>query len=288
MLDDGSLDTPAECLPQVIEIAHRAGDAIMAIYADLNPAVQYKKDDSPLTHADLASHRIICDGLNALSPQIPVLSEESAEIPYEVRRTWQAFWLVDPLDGTKEFLNRNGEFTVNIALMRNGSPILGVVYAPAMGKTYFAAEGAGAARSELGVATSIRAAAISNPSPRVVVSRLHGGGMDEMRIDLSKIGVDPDACQFVSMGSSLKFCLVAEGSADIYLRNGPTMEWDTAAAQCVLEMAGGSVSDLAGNRLAYNKPVLLNPGFLASATRLVPQPSAPRAAANPAIKELGL
>jgi 3'(2'), 5'-bisphosphate nucleotidase len=254
---------PAAFLPSVLEIAHRAGEAIMAIYADPNIAVQYKKDDSPLTQADLASHRIICDGLAALSPQIPVLSEESAEIPYEVRRAWQSFWLVDPLDGTKAFLKRNGEFTVNIALMRDGSPVLGVVYAPAAGKTYFAAEGAVASRLETGVVTPIRAAAIPNPSPKVVVSRSHGGGVDEMRIDLQKIGVDADRCRFVPMSSSLKFCLVAEGSADVYLRKGPTMEWDTAAAQCVLEMAGGSVSDLEGNRLAYNKPVLLNPGFLA-------------------------
>lgn len=250
-------------LPSVLELAHRAGQAIMAIYADPNPAVKYKKDDSPLTQADLASHRILCDGLAALSPQIPVLSEESAEIPYEVRRAWQSFWLVDPLDGTKAFLKRNGEFTVNIALMRDGSPVLGVVYAPAAGKTYFAAEGAGARRQDQGVVTPIRVTAVPNPSPKVVVSRSHGGGMEEMRIDLAKFGVDANACHFVPMSSSLKFCLVAEGSADVYLRKGPTMEWDTAAAQCVLEMAGGSVSDLDGNRLAYNKPVLLNPGFLA-------------------------
>ncbi|HWE84884.1 MAG TPA: 3'(2'),5'-bisphosphate nucleotidase CysQ [Terracidiphilus sp.] len=260
----------AALLPSVVEIAHRAGEAIMAIYAEPDPPVKYKKDDSPLTQADLASHHIICDGLAALSPRIPVLSEESAEIPYEVRRAWPSFWLVDPLDGTKAFLRRDGEFTVNIALMRNGSPVLGVVYAPAIGKTYFAAEGAGASKAETGAVTSIRAAAIRNPSPRVIVSRSHGGCLEEMRVDLEKIGVDANACQFVSMSSSLKFCLVAEGNADIYLRKGPTMEWDTAAAQCVLEMAGGSISDLEGNRLIYNKPVLLNPGFLASATQLVP------------------
>jgi 3'(2'), 5'-bisphosphate nucleotidase len=155
--------------------------------------------------------------------------------------------------------------------MKSGTPILGVVIAPATGKTYFAGVGAGAQKSEEGIVSPIKVAGIQNLTPRVAVSRWHGGGMDEMRVDLEKIGIDADQCQFLPMGSSLKFCLVAEGSADLYLRNGPTMEWDTAAAQCVLESAGGSVSDLEGNNLIYNKPSLLNPCFLASATRLVPQ-----------------
>lgn len=268
MLDNSPGMTPAEMLPQVNEIARRAGEAIMTVYADLNPAVEYKKDDSPLTQADLASHRIICERLEALFPDIPILSEESAEISYEVRRNWQTFWLVDPLDGTKEFLKRNGEFTVNIALMVSGAAVLGVVYAPATGVAYFAAEGAGASRSKKGIVAPIHVVPVPSTSPRVAVSRWHGAGMDQIRIDLEKIGVDAAKCEFMPMGSSLKFCLVADGSADLYLRNGPTMEWDTAAAQCVLEVAGGSVSDLEGNRLAYNKPVLLNPSFLAAATQL--------------------
>lgn len=258
-------------LPEVIAIARRAGDAIMEVYADLDPAVEYKKDDSPLTKADIASHHVICEALAALSRAIPVLSEESAEIPFEVRRNWDVFWLVDPLDGTKEFLKRNGEFTVNIALMRGGEPVLGVVYAPATEVTYFGAEGAGAHKVVNGITEAIRVNAEPSSAPKVVVSRWHGAGEDQMRIDLGNIGVDHARCDFVPMGSSLKFCLVAEGSADIYLRNGPTMEWDTAAAQCVLESAGGSVTDLEGNRLKYNKPVLLNPGFLASGARLVPE-----------------
>jgi 3'(2'), 5'-bisphosphate nucleotidase len=270
MLED--IEKPAELLDQVLEIARRAGQAIMDVYTELNTAVEYKSDNSPLTQADLASHRIICDALAAIFSNIPVLSEESAEIPFEVRRNWHTFWLVDPLDGTKEFVDRNGQFTVNIALIRGGAPILGVVYAPATDITYFAVEGADAHKSEQGIVKPIHACLEVNAAPKVVVSRLHGGGADQMRADLEKIGVDPSRCEFVPMGSSLKFCLVAEGSADIYLRNGPTMEWDTAAAQCVLEMAGGSVSDLEGNPLKCNKPVLRNPSFLASATRLIPLP----------------
>ncbi|MGH9559865.1 MAG: 3'(2'),5'-bisphosphate nucleotidase CysQ, partial [Terracidiphilus sp.] len=228
----------------------------MTVYADLNPAVEYKKDDSPLTQADLASHRIVCEGLAQSASEIPVLSEESAEIPFQMRHDWHTFWLVDPLDGTKEFLKHNGEFTVNIALVRGSAPILGVVYAPATGVAYFAAEGAGAHKWDAGITKPIHASTKLPPSPKVVVSRWHGEGVDAMRADLERIGADASRCEFVPMGSSLKFCMVAEGSADLYLRNGPTMEWDTAAAQCVLETAGGTVSDLEGNALAYNKPVL--------------------------------
>lgn len=261
----------AELLPQVVAIARTAGEAIMEIYSELNPAVEWKQDKSPLTQADLASHRVICDGLAAMASQFPVLSEESAEIPFETRRKWGTFWLVDPLDGTKEFLKRNGQFTVNIALIRGNAPILGVVFAPATDQMYFAAEGCGAHRAVQGTAAAIKVSAVRSSAHKVAVSGTHGGGMDQMRIDLEKIGIDADLCQFLTMGSSLKFCLVAEGSADLYLRNGPTMEWDTAAAQCVLEVAGGSVSNLEGNRLKYNKPELLNPSFLASTSRLVPQ-----------------
>jgi 3'(2'), 5'-bisphosphate nucleotidase len=270
MFDDTS--DPSELLPQVLQIALRAGEAIMEVYEDLDHEVEYKNDDSPLTKADLASHRIISEALAAISSNIPVLSEESTEIPFEVRRNWHSFWLVDPLDGTKEFLNRNGEFTVNIALMRGGSPILGVVYVPATGIAYFAVEGGGAHKSERGIVKPIHALVKHNPAPKVVISRWHGNGVDRMHADLERIGVDPGRCEFVPTGSSLKFCLIAEGSADLYLRNWPTMEWDTAAAQYVLEMAGGSVSDLEGNRLKYNKPVLRNPSFLASAARLISPP----------------
>ncbi len=247
-----------ELLPQVVEIAREAGKAVMRVYAEVNPAVEYKRDNSPLTQADLASHRIIDAGLTRIAPQWPVLSEESKEIPFEQRSAWQRFWLVDPLDGTKEFLKRNGEFTVNIALMEEGRPILGVVYAPAIDKMYYAARGAGAWKAEGGHAAAIRIGRAEHGRTRVVTSRSHASMEDNLD---AFTGGDRD-CEFVTMGSSLKFCLVAEGAADVYPRTGPTMEWDTAAAQCVVEQAGGTVTDIEGNPMLYNKPVLLNPGFV--------------------------
>lgn len=247
----------AALLPRVVPIAREAGEAIMRVYGEVNPAVEYKRDNSPLTQADLASHLIIEAALGAIAPQWPVLSEESKEIPFEQRRSWKRFWLVDPLDGTKEFLRRNGEFTVNIALMQDGRPILGVVYAPAIDRMYYAANGAGAWRSEGDSAVAIRIGGASEDRVRIVMSRSHASG--EENLDRYTGG---RPCEFVTMGSSLKFCLVAEGAADVYPRTGPTMEWDTAAAQCVVEQAGGTVTDLDGHPMVYNKPVLLNPGFV--------------------------
>lgn len=248
----------AALLPQVVSLAREAGQAVMKVYGEMNPAVEYKRDNSPLTQADLASHQIIEAGLTRLVPEWPVLSEESKEIPFEQRQGWGCFWLVDPLDGTKEFLKRNGEFTINIALMENAKPVLGVVYAPVIDKMYYAAKGAGCWLAEGGSVAPIRCGKSDNGKTRVVVSRSHASG-DE---DVSRFTGDAANCEFVSMGSSLKFCLVAQGVADIYPRTGPTMEWDTAAAQCVVEQAGGSVTDLEGNPMNYNKPVLLNPGFV--------------------------
>jgi 3'(2'), 5'-bisphosphate nucleotidase len=261
MADIESQDSFEILLPGVIDLAREAGRAILHIYGEVDPAVEYKRDNSPLTQADMASHHIIVDGLAKVTPQWPVLSEESREIPFEQRQTWHRFWLVDPLDGTKEFLKRNGEFTVNIALIESGKPILGVVYAPAIGKLYYGARGAGAFKEEDGAVVPIRTAVPNPGKVRVVMSRSHGSG--EENLDRFTGGAP---CEFVSMGSSLKFCLVADGSADVYPRTGPTMEWDTAAAHCVVEQAGGTVTDLDGNAMEYNKPVLLNPGFVASAT----------------------
>jgi 3'(2'), 5'-bisphosphate nucleotidase len=257
-------DTPEtnelhELLPQVVQLARQAGEAVMRVYAEVNPAVEYKRDNSPLTQADLASHHTIDEGLTRIAPGWPVLSEESKEIPFDQRSGWQRFWLVDPLDGTKEFLKRNGEFTVNIALMEEGRPILGVVYAPAMDRMYYAARGAGAWKAEGGSVAAIRIGRVAHGRTRVVTSRSHGSGEES----LDRFTGGDAACDFVTMGSSLKFCLVAEGAADVYPRTGPTMEWDTAAAQCVVEQAGGTVMDLEGNPMVYNKPVLVNPGFVA-------------------------
>jgi 3'(2'), 5'-bisphosphate nucleotidase len=248
-----------ELLPCVVALAREAGGAIMSVYAEVNPAVEYKADNSPLTQADLASHRVVLEGLSRLTPGWPVISEESAEVPFDQRRDWRHFWMVDPLDGTKEFLGRTGEFTVNIALMGWNAPILGVVYAPVVDVLYFAAKGSGAYKAERSIVSPIRTARAEKSTVRMVVSRSHRS-QDE---DFQPFARGAEICEFIPMGSSLKFCLVAEGAADVYPRTGPTMEWDTAAAQCILEEAGGCVTDLEGNSMNYNKPVLLNSGFLA-------------------------
>jgi 3'(2'), 5'-bisphosphate nucleotidase len=261
MIETQAANWLSELLPPIVALAREAGQEIMKVYSEVNPAVEYKRDNSPLTQADLASQRVIVGGLGRLTPEWPVLSEESAEISFDERRVWEYFWMVDPLDGTKEFLRRNGEFTVNIALMKSGQPILGVVYAPVIGQMYYAAKGAGAFRADGAAVVPIRTARAANGLTRVVVSRSHGSGEE----NLDRFVAGAEKCEFIPMGSSLKFCLVAEGAADIYPRTGPTMEWDTAAAHCIVEEAGGSVTDLDGNSMNYNKPVLLNPGFVARA-----------------------
>lgn len=258
MVDLNRPESVSKLLDQVVALSIEAGHAIMAIYDGHAFKVTHKEDKSPLTEADLASHHVIVKGLEHLTPEWPVLSEESEDTPYETRKNWPVFWLVDPLDGTKEFLKRNGEFTVNIALISGDAPIMGVVYAPATQKLYFAARGIGALKQENGEALPIRVQQGPGGATRVIVSRSHGS--DEAELYTAQYG----PCEFVPMGSSLKFCLVAEGAADVYPRSGPTMEWDTAAAQCVLEIAGGSVTGSDGVRLRYNKPSLLNPGFVAA------------------------
>lgn len=220
--------------------------------------VGVKDDRSPLTAADLASHHCIVEGLQALHPRHPVLSEESSGVPFEVRSEWETYWLIDPLDGTKEFIKRNGEFTVNIALIHQHQPVLGVVYAPARDLCYFASEGCGAFR-QMGEAEpeTIRVCASAPATIRVVGSRSHG--TVALGLYLSRLGEH----DLVSIGSSLKLCLVAEGSADLYPRIGLTSEWDTAAAHCVVRGAGGEVADLSGRPVAYNaKESILNPYFL--------------------------
>ncbi len=244
-------------LPEIKEIAVRAGKAILEIYAQ-DFEVTTKDDSSPLTQADLASHRIIRDELARLTPEIPLLSEESADIPFDVRANWDEYWLIDPLDGTKEFINRNGEFTVNIALIRGSEPVLGVVYVPVSGVTYSGVVGAGAWRSDDAGATESIRVRIPCADPMVVVgSRSHAN--PALAGHLEKMG----AFELVSMGSSLKFCLVAEGKADFYPRLGPTSEWDTAAAHAVVLAAGGKIVTLDGEALRYNlKESFLNPEFL--------------------------
>lgn len=244
----------------VVEAARKAGERILEVYRQ-DFATYKKADASPLTEADMAAHRVIIAALAALTPDIPVLSEESAAIDYQARASWRQFWLVDPLDGTKEFIKRNGEFTVNIALIEGGTPVLGVVHVPVTGVTYSASQTNGAWRQEADrPAQPIRVRAYHGGKAMVVASRSHAGGaVDKF---LTRLRAREGEHETVNMGSSLKLCLVAEGKADIYPRLGPTSEWDTAAAQCVVEAAGGWVKDLHMRPLVYNKPSLLNPWFL--------------------------
>lgn len=250
-------------LLEIVAIARAAGEAIMVVYADPAYAVMTKSDNSPLTQADLAADKVIKAGLESLQLGWPVLSEESAEMPYETRQDWSRFWLVDPLDGTKEFIKRNGEFTVNIALVENGQPILGVVYAPVLDVCYYAAQGAGAfikrgsePEHAIKVETSVEGETI-----KVVASRSHAD--ERTTALLQKLG----AYECVSMGSSLKLCLVAEGAAHFYPRLGPTMEWDTGAAHAVVKYAGGTVCDQLGAELQYNKTDMHNPEFFVFAAQ---------------------
>lgn len=250
----------------IVEIALGAGQAIMAIYDDAHAGtgkgtpVFGKEDGSPLTLADLAAHRFIVEKLAALDASIPVVSEEdAASLVY--RKPDGRFWLVDPLDGTKEFISGNGEFTVNIALIENGRPVLGVVYAPALDLMYWGTVGEGAWRRSAGRTEAIR---VSKAKPgtdpvRIVASRSH---MNDQTMQL--IGSLGEHA-LIQAGSSLKFCRIAENAADLYPRLGPTCEWDTAAAQAVVEAAGGAVTTLDGTPLTYGKPELLNPHFIAAA-----------------------
>ncbi len=244
-------------LREVAGISRRAGAAIMEIYGHDFGVVQ-KEDDSPLTQADLASHCLIRDALQKLTPHVPLLSEESALLDYASRAGWSEYWLVDPLDGTKEFIKRNGEFTVNIALVRDHEPVMGVVHVPDSGVTYWGMAGDGAMRAERDRPGSVISVRRPCADPAVIVgSRSHANPKLEQY--LAPLG----HYDLVSMGSSLKFCLVAEGKADFYPRLGPTSEWDTAAAHAVVTAAGGQVVTFDGKPLRYNcKESLLNPEFL--------------------------
>jgi 3'(2'), 5'-bisphosphate nucleotidase len=248
-------------LPQIRRIAVAAGDAILTIYNQPEAvAVQQKSDDSPLTAADLAAHQLIMRELTALTPEIPVLSEEAADIPWTVRQQWQRYWLVDPLDGTKEFIKRNGEFTVNIALIEAGEPILGVIHAPVLGKTYSGGFGLGAFVADANGERSIQAVAPqAGETVRLVGSKSH-----------YQPEVEPYLAQFpqhelVAVGSSLKFCMVAEGTAHIYPRFGPTMLWDTGAGHAIAVAAGATVQYDGIEGPAYQRENLLNGNFVVRA-----------------------
>jgi 3'(2'), 5'-bisphosphate nucleotidase len=244
---------------RVAAIARAAGREILAVYAAAETARTLKADDSPLTAADLRSHRLIASSLAALTPEVPVLSEEAQRPRYAERSRWPQYWLVDPLDGTREFLARNGEFTVNIALIEAHEPVLGVVHVPVSDTTYRGIPGEGAWR-QIGAAPAqaVRVAAHAADPVRVVGSRSHRG--DSLAGFLARLG----AHELKPVGSSLKFCMIAEGAADVYPRLGPTSEWDTAAAHAVVVGAGGAVVELDGQPLRYNtREELVNPFFVA-------------------------
>jgi len=260
----------ASLIDDLVALVERAGDEILRIYR-APFAVDKKEDDSPLTQADLASHRTLVAGLESLAPSVPIVSEESSPAPFAQRRTWQRHWLVDPLDGTKEFVSRNGEFTVNVALIEGHRPVLGIVGVPALGHVYVGSVAERRAERRAGGATTrLRCRPFDRGKPVVVVaSRSHGGERLERYLEglaASVVGIER-----TSMGSSLKFCVLAEGRADLYPRLGPTSEWDVAAAQAVLEAAGGAVWTLDREPMRYNaKESFLNTDFLAVADPTAP------------------
>jgi len=243
----------------IVDLSRDAGAAIMAFYRQGATQTWTKKDDSPLTEADMASHRVIEAGLSKITPDIPVLSEESDDISWQTRQQWPRYWLVDPLDGTKEFIKQNGEFTVNIALIDNHQPVLAVVYAPALEKMYYASteQGSYFVQGELAPI-------------KLTLNDTQPGGV--IKVVGSRSHPSPEMADFVGQfsqsaivptGSSLKFCLVAQGLADVYPRLGPTMEWDTGAGQCIAQCAGATVSLFNKKPLDYNrKESLLNPLFI--------------------------
>lgn len=244
-------------LPEVIRVADEASDRVLHIYQS-DFKVSYKEDESPITAADIASHEIIVRGLRNISRDIPILSEESVAAPWEERRHWRRFWLIDPIDGTRDFTQRTGEFTVNIAMIEDGVPVMGVVTAPALKEAFWGVKGEGAhKRDRTGLIHRIRVAEPGQVK-RVVASKNHLN--DETRAFIDSLGEH----QTVQAGSSLKFCRIAEGHADIYPRMGPTSEWDTGAAHAILRAAGGDVQSVDGLPLQYGKKDVLNPHFIAA------------------------
>ena len=242
----------------VLDLARQAGYRIAEVYAG-DYKVTRKEDNSPLTTADLVAHDLIVKGLSEIEPRLPVLSEESEAVPYATRHEWQAYWLVDPLDGTREFLRRNGEFSVNIALIVDSQPVLGVIVAPVLDVAYYAVRDGGAWK-QIGSEAAIPIHVRNAPSGRLTVARSRcpttGPKLQEF---LDHLGEHDE----IPMGSALKSCLVAEGAADVYARLGPTGEWDTAAAQCIVEEAGGHITNVQLEDLRYNmRDSLINPPFV--------------------------
>ena len=251
-----------EQIDSLIDIAKEAGESVMEIYST-NFDYQIKKDDSPLTMADISSNDIINHSLKELTPDIPILSEENSDIPYEERYLWEKYWLVDPLDGTKEFIQRNGDFTVNIALIHNNRPVCGVIYVPVTKELYWGTKTNGSHYiDEKGLQTSINVSKKTDGSIRLAMSRSHPS--DELNKIMSKIKTK----EVITAGSSLKFCLVANGNADCYPRFGPTSEWDTAAGEAIVIFAGGYVCQEDGQQILYNKKNdYINTSFIVANSR---------------------
>jgi len=247
-------------LSSICEIARNAGAEILDVYAS-DFDFETKGDGSPLTLADQRANDLIEARLKALTPDIPILSEETFDQVGDQRLNWSRYWLVDPLDGTKEFIKRNGEFTVNIALIEDGVSVMGVVYAPVLDELYFAAAGQGAFKQQADQEIRpIRCRPLDSKGVKVVASRSHLS--DEVKQFVASVEKRVRQVELISMGSSLKLCLIADGRADFYPRLGLTSEWDTAAAQCIVEVAGGRVIDCEGSPLRYSKANILNPWFM--------------------------
>ncbi len=244
-----------------VQAAIEAGKAILEVYdrPDFTSLIEYKDDRSPLTLADKQSHIVLSKILQDSFPSIPILSEEGSEVLLEERTSWPYYWLVDPLDGTKEFIKRNGEFTVNIALMEHNRPVLGVIYIPVTSQLYVGIPKVKAYKIEQHKKTPLQVRVAR--APRIAVGSRSHASPDEQAI-LTKYKID----ETISTGSSIKFCLVAEGSADLYYRHGPTMEWDTAAGHAIVEAAGGTLTKIDGSLFPYNKENLLNSGFIVLGT----------------------
>ena len=259
-------------IENIISIAKEAGDAIMEIYAK-DFQIDYKDDKSPLTEADLKSNEIIMARLEALNSilniqhstfkSIPIMSEEGKEIPYETRKNWEYYWCIDPIDGTKEFIKKNGEFTVNIALIHQETPVLGVVYAPTLGEMYYAKQGEGAFKNGQRLPLEVN----DTPDENITIVASKSHLTDETRLFIDNLTSNIQHSTFISKGSSLKLVMVAEGSADIYPRLAPTMEWDTAAADAIVRESGKmtyqyDLQALNPEPMKYNKENLLNPWFI--------------------------
>ncbi len=250
---------------QIIELAIKAGKATLEIYNSGDFEIELKSDNSPLTKADKISNEIIVSGLSVIDPSIPILSEEGKEIPFEERKTWKRFWLIDPLDGTKEFIKKNGEFTINIALIEDRLPIWGVIFVPVTGELYWGGVKTGSWKKDSRGSENIKLHVSSKNKDdylTVVQSRSNSGKEEEEFY--SKFRVKNK----ISKGSSLKMCMVAEGKADLYFRGGPTWEWDTGAGHAILRGAGGYFVNKDKSGLIYNKEVLKNFGFIVSAFKL--------------------